>query len=95
MQIKTILPFLILNLTVGVLSSPAANEGPVEAREPQSCINVGCHCVDARQGEYCGYCPQVQGHWIWDDVYECNPSGGCCQYGYRKSCAEYKGPCGP
>ncbi|PGG97050.1 hypothetical protein AJ79_09364 [Helicocarpus griseus UAMH5409] len=49
-----------------------------------------CKCREgSKQGQYCGHCPQVLGGdgFVWDHVYECNPSGGCHDYGYRKQCA--------
>lgn len=46
-----------------------------------------CKCrVGTPQGTYCGTCPQLETA-ISAHVYECNPRGGCYDYGYRKSCA--------
>ena len=51
-----------------------------------------CACATGSpQGEYCGYCADViscgDQNDCFLDVYECNPGGGCCLYGYRDSCA--------
>lgn len=88
--INTLLPALLI-LGRGVLALPEARPEGVEAR---SCTNVGCYCQGAHQGQYCGYCAQVLGNWVSNNVYECSPSGACCDYGYRASCANGQGPCG-
>ncbi|KAF8853980.1 hypothetical protein BDZ45DRAFT_677247 [Acephala macrosclerotiorum] len=50
-----------------------------------------CACeVGSAQGQYCGYCAQVTSCLsgsCFTDVFECNPAGGCYDYGYRTSCA--------
>lgn len=47
-------------------------------RTRRSCIPNGCRCYPGTpQGQYC----------LGSNVYECNPRGGCCLYGYRESCA--------
>ncbi|KAF2441891.1 hypothetical protein P171DRAFT_365786, partial [Karstenula rhodostoma CBS 690.94] len=60
----------------------------------RACTNNGCKCKkDTKQGQYCGN----DGIWTYDvkdlgkggkrtDVYECTPTGACCQYGPSKSC---------
>ncbi|KGQ01961.1 hypothetical protein PAAG_11356 [Paracoccidioides lutzii Pb01] len=48
-----------------------------------------CQCRQgSRQGQYCGHCSQVlpTADFIYNHVYECNPSGGCRDYGYRRDC---------
>ena len=48
-----------------------------------------CTCEPTTRGQYCGYCPQVtscQDDACFTRVYECNPEGGCCDYGPRDSC---------
>ncbi|CAG8595227.1 1962_t:CDS:2, partial [Dentiscutata heterogama] len=46
--------------------------------------NTACKCpTGLPQGQYCGKqlgCNRTS-------VYECSPSGGTCEYGYRDSCA--------
>ncbi|RHZ50836.1 hypothetical protein Glove_490g49 [Diversispora epigaea] len=48
------------------------------------CVSTSCKCPKGLpQGQYCGGsigCDRTK-------VYECNPRGGTCSYGYRKSCA--------
>ncbi|CAG8451119.1 26278_t:CDS:2, partial [Dentiscutata erythropus] len=45
--------------------------------------NTTCKCPKLPQGQYCG--GQIGCN--PNNVYECNPSGGTCEYGYRISCA--------
>lgn len=46
-----------------------------------------CACAEGTpQGQYCGYCWQVTSGWVLNHVYECNPQGGCYDYGVRTSC---------
>ncbi|KIW01862.1 uncharacterized protein PV09_06711 [Verruconis gallopava] len=70
---------------------------------PRDCT-AGCKCAKGlKPGLYCGYCTSPHNAVIsctaanegdcFDKVYQCNSSGGCCVYGYRKSCAQRKGPC--
>ncbi|PMD61242.1 uncharacterized protein K444DRAFT_662371 [Hyaloscypha bicolor E] len=59
--------------------------------EKRSCTNNGCTCAKgSAQGQYCGYCDQVTGKGsatLWGvNSFECNPSGGCCFYGYTSHC---------
>ncbi|RGB29435.1 hypothetical protein C1646_766586 [Rhizophagus diaphanus] len=50
--------------------------------------NTKCTCDGGQpQGQYCG------GYFVDPNcnnthVYECNPQGGACDYGFRKSCAD-------
>ncbi|EEH43750.2 uncharacterized protein PADG_00039 [Paracoccidioides brasiliensis Pb18] len=55
-----------------------------------------CQCRQgSRQGQYCGHCSQVlpTADFIYNHVYECNPSGGCRDYGYRRDCDSDRNPC--
>jgi hypothetical protein len=71
----------------------------LDVLEKRACDYNGCKCAKGtKRGQYCGYCPQVYplGKGGDDyDVFECNPQGGCCNYGFRKSCKAWNGPCGP
>lgn len=85
-------------------------EDHVEAREaaplaelvPRACKKTGCKCKKGLpQDQYCGNCVLVSdGSWVItekrvnDHVYECNPNGGCCDYGYAKDCGGAKARCG-
>ena len=79
-------------LALGVAANPIAEplEGAVEDKK----LNArACACASGTpQGQYCGYCPQVTSGWVWNHVYECNPRGGCHDYGVRTSCSNYQGP---
>jgi len=71
----------------------------LDVLEKRACRYNGCECKKrTKRGQYCGYCDQVTYYGKggdWNDVYECNPQGGCCNYGNRDSCKARKGPCGP
>lgn len=63
----------------------------LEARAPAKCTENGCKCRKGTpQGQYCG----VYTYWVLnygkggdvEHIYECNPQGGCCDYGVRNSC---------
>lgn len=62
------------------VSEKGTNNLSIRLRFARSgCTNNGCRCYPGSpQGQYC----------LGDNVYECNPGGGCCIYGYRKSCAQ-------
>jgi hypothetical protein len=80
-------------------------EGHLEKR---TCYKTGCKCRKGfKQGLYCGLCMDKNYKYFtvsnWgthvgtaefkESVYECSPEGDCCNYGYRKSCAENNTPC--
>ncbi|KAK1831423.1 hypothetical protein QBC39DRAFT_306783 [Podospora conica] len=85
---------------------PKAVEEPLEARalEPRACSANGCRCDSTRhrspQGQFCGNCRWPDGAWVItakrvsNHVYECNSSGGCCDYGVAKDCGTASGRCG-
>ncbi|KAI5843218.1 hypothetical protein BZA05DRAFT_477224 [Tricharina praecox] len=72
--------------------------------QKRACKNNGCKCrPGTKQGQYCWACNAVRSagnlnaypspHTGW--IFECAPSGGCCAYGPRGSCAGGKAnPCG-
>jgi len=72
--------------------------------QKRACKYNGCACKKGTpQGQYCWACSAVtkvgdtsvySGAFTgW--VFECSPSGSCCAYGPRKSCAGgKKNPCG-
>ncbi|RYP42872.1 hypothetical protein DL768_010166 [Monosporascus sp. mg162] len=70
---------------------PALEERGLEKRQ---CDNTaGCQCQWVDQGQYCGVCWSGSGYTVtylgtgdWNHVYECNPDGGCCDYGYATDC---------
>jgi hypothetical protein len=60
--------------------------------ERRACANTGCKCRkdgnNLQQGQYCGNCIWTStGQYIIsakrvdNHIYECNPEGGCCDYG--------------
>ena len=71
---------------------------------PRNCVYNGCKCstkYPLNQGQYCGNC-------VWSDgsgyiitakrvdnhVYECSPTGNCCDYGYATDCGTSAARCG-
>ncbi|KLJ10173.1 hypothetical protein EMPG_14439 [Blastomyces silverae] len=55
-----------------------------------------CQCREGtKQGQYCGHCSAVlvTPDFVYDHVYECNPSGGCMDYGKRNDCERSNNPC--
>ncbi|KAK6860166.1 hypothetical protein PG990_012532 [Apiospora arundinis] len=66
----------------------AANDLPLEKR---ACTG-SCKCAKGtKRGQYCGMCSQVlysgSGFDYANDIFECNPDGGCCSYGKSSTCA--------
>ena len=65
------------------------------------CDYNGCKCDTKNhrkpQGQFCGGCHWPNGDWVItkkrvnSHVYECSPSGDCCDYGYAKDCAKQNG----
>ncbi|KAF8245701.1 hypothetical protein K440DRAFT_645710 [Wilcoxina mikolae CBS 423.85] len=98
-----------LNLGRNLLFERTAQTAATPTVGADGCNYNGCVCHEGNpQGEYCGLCyggvdyPGDTSVWPWDHiywVYECNPSGGCCAYGYRTSCEKEDplsvSPCGP
>ncbi|KAK0738993.1 hypothetical protein B0T21DRAFT_346365 [Apiosordaria backusii] len=82
--------------------SPVNN--PTKGLLPRACRNDStCPCArGAQTGLWCGYCVRPVDaiyrcrygaclNW----VYQCGPGNDCCTFGYRRSCAQRNGPCGP
>ncbi|KAK1762849.1 hypothetical protein QBC33DRAFT_623412 [Phialemonium atrogriseum] len=65
----------------------------VEGRglEKRACKKNGCKCKKGtKQGSYCGLCSAVTAAgdgWFTRDIFECNSSGGCCDYGTSSVCS--------
>ncbi|KAJ1326988.1 hypothetical protein MN608_08437 [Microdochium nivale] len=85
-------------VTVPDVSLAARGEGSLAAR---ACNYNGCRCkVGLPQGQYCGNCVLISdGSWAITNlrnpnhIYECNPSGGCCSYGYAGDCGGLNARC--
>jgi len=89
-------PRAIAAIEDGVSTRDAAV--PAAELVPRTCVANGCKCVKGlAQGQYCGNCHFANGDWvitekrISDNIYECNPSGGCCDYGKGKDCGKGAG----
>jgi hypothetical protein len=86
----------------------AMAEDRVEVREAapapdlvsRDCKKTGCKCRKGTpQGQYCGNCKRNNNYvviekWYGDHVFECAPSGKCCDYGYAKDCGKKGQRCG-
>lgn len=70
----------------------------------RACSYNGCTCQSGYAGVYCANCVGSDGEYVVielgssgsiSDVYQCNGSGGCCDYGYASDCANgATGRCG-
>jgi hypothetical protein len=68
--------------------------------EKRACKENGCKCITGmKQGQYCGLCitNKSNGPFVIKNYgtgggyyhkYECNPKGGCCDYGFSYDCDE-------
>jgi len=62
----------------------------------RACKYDGCSCKSGtKQGEYCYICDQVNYYAAGKiaDLYECSPSGNCCNYGPATVCSNNKQKC--
>ncbi|KAK4196871.1 hypothetical protein QBC40DRAFT_312616 [Triangularia verruculosa] len=82
--------------------SPMNN--PAKGLLPRACRNDStCPCArGAKTGLWCGYCVRpmdavnkCRSGSCMNWVYQCGPGNDCCTFGYRRSCAQRNGPCGP
>lgn len=88
LQLLTLTTILALSSALE-LSSPVARG----ADAALACKSNGCKCQKVKQGQYCGldwkgsnFVVTDLGSGDWDDIFECNPQGGCCDYGYSSKC---------
>ncbi|KAG0085204.1 hypothetical protein BGZ93_000799 [Podila epicladia] len=89
---KTLALVAVLAVAVSAATIPEAASAPqvlqasayVEAEsaagalEKRGCVYDGCRCNISRGGLAC----------YGNNVYQCSPSGECCNFGYRNSCAQ-------
>ena len=67
----------------------------------RACVANGCRCDSRnRQMTVCGACKWtntdtyvVTTNRVLTNIYECNPSGGCCSYGHGSDCNTGSGRC--
>lgn len=99
MRLSTILSLATLALSATANPSPDDHatdiDSGLDGRDltPRACVANGCKCVKGlKAGIYCGNCvvgagtyaisaKRVAGH-----AYQCNASGGCCDYGAANDC---------
>ncbi|KAK4443788.1 hypothetical protein QBC34DRAFT_416359 [Podospora aff. communis PSN243] len=103
------LVLLALPAAMALAEPPTEGATPVDSvREPRSltgraCVYNGCKCDTTRnrkpQGQFCGGCRWPDGAYVITakrdntHVYECSPSGSCCDYGFARDCGN-NGRCG-
>lgn len=105
MRLSAVLFFASLALGTAVPHDDAAAD--IAAREaeplqlvPRACSANGCKCVRGlSQGVYCGNCVVGAGTYAISTkrkashAYECNSSGGCCDYGVANDCGKSNARC--
>jgi len=73
-------------------SDAVGEDGNITKR---ACKSNGCKCRKGlSQGQYCAMCLTTSGFVVtnigtnggYDHKYECNPQGGCCDYGFSYDC---------
>ncbi|KAL6875897.1 hypothetical protein HDV57DRAFT_502409 [Trichoderma longibrachiatum] len=72
--------------------------------DKRACTYNGCKCSTLhplKQGQYCGNCVWSNGDGyiitakrVNNHVYECSPSGSCCDYGVASDCGSGTARCG-
>ncbi|PON25373.1 hypothetical protein TGAM01_v205667 [Trichoderma gamsii] len=72
--------------------------------DKRACVSNGCKCSTKhplKQGQYCGNCVWSNGDGyiitakrVNNHVYECSPSGSCCDYGAGGDCGSGTARCG-
>ena len=92
-----------LTATATAAATPAAaDSGPGQGHAlfGRACSNNGCKCVSGlAQGVYCGNCVvgagtlAIKEKRVRTHAYECNPSGGCCDYGFASDCGTSRARC--
>lgn len=103
------LSFILSLASVALASALPAEDGAggLAQREalpaelvPRACSANGCKCVKGlKQGVYCGNCVvgagtlAISAKRVASHAYECNPSGGCCDYGAASDCGTSKARC--
>ncbi|KFY47501.1 hypothetical protein V495_01939 [Pseudogymnoascus sp. VKM F-4514 (FW-929)] len=84
----------VLLLLASIVSVNAAD------LEPRACSSNGCACVTGlKAGIYCGNCVVGAGTYaiktkrVASHAFQCNASGGCCDYGAASDCGKTSARC--
>jgi hypothetical protein len=99
--------FYISLAYVAIMNAPSPAHADLVFREAmpaeifgRSCSSNGCVCVKGlKQGVYCGNCVVGAGTYavktkrVVKNAFECNPSGGCCSYGFANDCGTKSARC--
>jgi hypothetical protein len=91
----------LVPLLAAAMPQASRERSPVERRAPgadlfkRDCDYNGCQCAPGYVGVFCANCPS-NGWFVVEElgyggstshVYQCDGSGGCCDYGYAEDCA--------
>jgi hypothetical protein len=97
MQVKTTLLLVLASLATAAVLEHEARDSVLAER---ACSSNGCKCVTGLvQGVYCGNCVVGAGTYaiktkrVNTHAFECNPSGGCCDYGTASDCGKSGARC--
>ena len=104
MRLSSVLYLASLALATAIPAEDAASLSQRDALPaelvPRACSANGCKCVRGlKQGVYCGNCVVGAGTYaisakrVSTHAYECNPSGGCCDYGTASDCGTSRARC--
>lgn len=100
MQLSLVLLIAAPLLAFAAERDPRVAEDLMAREEPfaldkRACKANGCKCKSGYAGVYCANCPSGGG-WVvsklgsggsTSHVYQCDGSGGCCDYGKANDCA--------
>ncbi|KAF7503115.1 hypothetical protein GJ744_004292 [Endocarpon pusillum] len=82
------------------VAEPASEAVPANPLVRRKCTYNGCKCQKLPQGQYCGNCVLISdGTYavtykrVNNHIFECNPQGGCCDYGYATDCGGLNARC--
>ncbi|KAK1753017.1 hypothetical protein QBC47DRAFT_387558 [Echria macrotheca] len=91
---------LLFSSLAAITEATGTENSPADGLAKRACDSNGCKCVKGlQQGVYCGNCVVGAGTYaisakrVSNHAYECNPSGGCCDYGKASDCGTTRGRC--
>lgn len=97
MQLKVL--YIVASFVASGLAA-AADAPAAAALVGRACVANGCKCaIGLKQGVYCGNCVVGAGTYavstkrVRTHAFECNPSGGCCDYGVASDCGKSSARC--
>ncbi|KAK4450890.1 hypothetical protein QBC34DRAFT_348433 [Podospora aff. communis PSN243] len=94
----TLLHIVLLPSLIAALSPdyPPAASNPSNPLSKRDCEYNGCRCASrGKQLTVCGNCRWLNNNtWVVtekrvaDHIFECSPTGRCCDYGYATDCGK-------